>query len=238
MNKKICVIIPTYNEALNIRHVITEIKKCIKSEIVVIDDGSKDNTAKIAKLENVVVITCKKNKGSGKAIQKGLRYVLAKNFQIAIQLDGDGQHNPCDIAKLLKKMIKKNADVVIGSRFIKKTNYKAPIERFISIKILSWILRITFGIRITDPTSGFRAINKTTMRFLLDHYSLPYPEALSIAALTSYNFKVEEASVTMRPRFNGKSSLNTFKGFKCLLFNIIEIINYRFKTIFVPKNHL
>jgi glycosyltransferase involved in cell wall biosynthesis len=226
---RLCVLIPAFNEELNIKQVIYEIKKNNKKlKIIVIDDGSTDATGILAKKAGARVLTSNKNCGTGKALQKGFRYALKNNFSFIFQMDADGQHDPRDLKKLIKKMKSVNADMVIGSRYIKKTVYKTPLRRFLCIKFLSIILNIFFKIKIADPTSGYRLFNRKAVGFLLDHYKDGYPEVLSIAALTTAGYKIEEVSVNMRCRFNGKSSLSNISGFLCFINNILEILKYYF----------
>jgi hypothetical protein len=228
MDKNICILIPVYNEEPNVRKVIRELKKVNnKFHIVVINDGSTDKTASLAKNAGAIVLTNAKNMGSGMAMKKGLRYALAHNFSSAIQIDGDGQHNPKDIKKLIRALKTHTVDMVIGSRYIKKTTYKTPLLRYICIRTIAALYRL-YNFHITDPTSGYRAFNKKAMKFLVKDYTFRYPEAISIAALIKNNFKIKEISITMKPRLYGKSSINILNGFYYFLLNITQIIYYRF----------
>jgi len=230
MDKKFCVLIPAYNEELNIQQVIREIRGVDKNlQIIVIDDGSTDNTAGVAKSEKAIVLKQEKNLGSGEALKAGFKYALFQRYQYLLRLDADGQHNPTDIPKLMKALIKDRVDLVIGSRFIKKTKYRIPVYRLVCIKIIALIYRYFYGFMIADPTSGYRGYNRKTARFLLDHYQSAYPEANSFASLIFNHFKIKEVSSAMRPRLHGKSSIHLIKGFYFFLLIVSKIIIYRFK---------
>jgi hypothetical protein len=229
MNKEICILIPAYNEELNIKQVIGELKSVNKKfQIVVINDGSVDKTGILAKEAGAIVLTNNRNQGSGEAIKKGFRYALKNNFSCAIQIDGDGQHNPEDINKLIKALKTLRVDIIIGSRYIKKTAYKTPFLRLISIGVISILYKLLYNFLINDPTSGYRVFNKKAIQFLNKDYEFRYPEAISIATIIRGNLKIKEISVTMRPRRYGKSSINIFSGFYYFLSAVIKIIYYRF----------
>lgn len=145
----VIIIIPAYNEEENIEAVVESIHKLkIKLDVLVVNDGSTDNTSKVAKKTGAIVIDLPNNLGIGGAVQTGYLYALRNNYDIAIQLDGDGQHDPKDIIKMIEKIEKENYDMVIGSRFIKKTNYKQTFFRMTGIKIMSFIIKTMTGKKI------------------------------------------------------------------------------------------
>lgn len=221
--------IPAYNEELNLGQVIREIKAVERNlKIVVIDDGSEDETSKIAQKEGVIVLSHKKNLGSGEAIKTGFKYALKNNYQYMIRLDADGQHNPQEIPRFIKKLLLEEANMMVGSRFLKKTSYQTPIYRLFCIKTIALIYRLFYGFKITDPTSGYRGYDRKTANFLMNHYQESYPEAISIASLLINGFKIKEISSNMRPRFHGKSSIHLVKGFYFFILIVSKIIMERF----------
>jgi len=225
MKKKIIILIPAYNEEECIVDTIRETKKAAKNNaIVVIDDGSDDKTSIYAKTEGVMVLRNKQNYGVGAAIRRGFIYAIENNYSIAIQIDADGQHNPGEIPKLVKKLENSKSDVVIGSRYIEATNYRTPIERRMCIAALSWIISWVSHKRITDPTSGYRVFNTRAIKLFIKSYANRCPEASSIVQLVNNGLKVKEVSVKMRKRHAGKSSLTLAKGAACFFQNILRVI--------------
>ncbi len=216
MNKeKILIIIPAYNEEKNIKNVILSLKK--ENEFftcLVINDGSKDNTQKEAESTGqAITIELPTNLGIGGAVQTGFKYALYNEYAYAIQFDGDGQHLPCEIKKILDPLIKNNYDVCIGSRFIEKTEgFQSTLMRRIGIKFFEFLNKILIGIKITDSTSGFRAYNSNAIAFLAKHYPTDYPEPETIILLGKNNFRINEVSVEMLERQGGESSISGLKS--------------------------
>ena len=205
---KILIIIPTHNEAPNIAKVINEAKeKCPFADILVVNDGSQDSTEEVAKRQGVKVINIPFQLGVGGAMQTGFIFAYQNDYDIVVQLDGDGQHEPPEIRNLIQPITNRQADVVIGSRFLEKNGYHPDILHRLGIKMLSKLLFFITGQRFTDPTSGFRAANKAAIAFYSEAYPVDYPEAEAIMLLIKRNFKLKEIPTTMRPRFSGRSSI-------------------------------
>ena len=215
--KKVLVIIPAYNEELNIVKTVEKvIKICKKSKYdinyVVINDGSSDNTLKILKDKkyNYVNLIC--NLGIGGAVQTGYKYAYYNDYDIAIQFDGDGQHDEKYIDKLVDEVLKGN-DLVIGSRFVANlSEFRSNAARRIGIKILSFTIKLCTGYKIYDPTSGFRAVNKDIIKLFANDYPLEFPEPETDAYLVKKGFKMSEIPVMMHSREFGKSSINLKKS--------------------------
>jgi glycosyltransferase involved in cell wall biosynthesis len=181
MKKEIGIIIPCYNEEFNIKIVIEELKQSgFNKEIIIIDDGSADKTSKIVKLfQSVTLLRLPVNLGIGGAVKTGLIYLNRNNFKSGVKLDGDGQHPPDQIEKLLDALNKKDADIIVGSRFLAEDQkgFKSTFTRRIGIGFLQKVCKILTGQTITDPTSGFRAYNRKAIEFMAKHYpSFDYPE--------------------------------------------------------------
>lgn len=205
---KILVIIPAYNEGANIGGVISAVRRDVTlADIVVINDGSTDATSCIAKGLCSSVIDLPYNMGIGAAMQTGYRYADMLGYDIAIQVDGDGQHPAHQIGFLIKPLVEGKADVVIGSRFLGEGDYIPSLARSIGIRIFSLVLSVITWKRVTDPTSGFRAINRDAISFLARNYPEDYPEVEAIVLLRKAGFRVTEVPVRMEARVWGKSSI-------------------------------
>lgn len=214
---KTLIIIPAYNEELNIEKTVNKIKKynnCSKNTIdyIIINDGSTDNTKEICDKNKFNVINLIHNLGIGGAVQAGYKYALENNYDIAIQFDGDGQHDEKYIDSLIKE-IENGADFVIGSRFIENlSQFKSSSTRRIGIKILSILIKICTGKKIYDPTSGFRASNKKVIKIFSDNYPSEYPEPESTTLLINRGYNVKEIPVEMHEREFGESSIKPLKS--------------------------
>ena len=160
-NKKILAIIPAYNEEESLGDVIDSLRfETSYIDIVVINDGSTDKTKEIAQSKDVIVINLPFNMGIGVAVQTGYKYAWRENYNIAVQVDGDGQHDPKFINELLKPLLINSADMVIGSRYLEKIGFQSTIIRRIGIRYFCFLIGLLSKSRITDPTSGFRAVNR------------------------------------------------------------------------------
>lgn len=207
---KVLIIIPAYNEELNILDTVGKIKKIKTHDTIdyaVINDGSSDNTRKICQENNINVINLINNLGIGGAVQTGYKYAYANDYDIAIQFDGDGQHDAKYINKLIKE-VKQGSDFVIGSRFVGNlSKFQSSATRKIGIKIISALIKAVGGIKIYDPTSGFRAGNRKVIEYFCDYYPIEYPEPETIIYLKTKNLKIKEIPVEMHERKYGKSSI-------------------------------
>src|SRR3990170_3859244 len=206
MNKML-VIMPAYNEAESIQGVIAAVKKEIpQADILVINDGSRDTTSHIAKGLGVTVIDLPYNMGIGAAMQTGYRYAAAHGYDIAVQVDADGQHPPDQVKYLLSPIVEQRADVVIGSRFLGKGKYHPSFVRNIGMKIFSILVSLIMCRRATDTTSGFRAVNTKAIRFFAQNYPEDYPEVEAVVLLHKAGFHIAEVPVKMEARVGGQSS--------------------------------
>jgi len=211
--KSIAVIIPAYNESKSIADVIAEIKDAIPdSKIVVVNDCSTDNTEQVVKGLGETVLSLPHNLGIGGAVQTGLRYARDNGYQIAVQVDGDGQHIAGEIEKLEGPIKKGEADVVIGSRFLGVGEFKSTFARRVGIKLISMVNSILTSTKITDNTSGFRAYNRNAISFLSEHYPQDYPEPVAVVELHRNKFKIAEVPVLMRERQGGTSSIGAISS--------------------------
>lgn len=212
MALKIAIIIPAFNEQETIAKVVSEIIALNNSgnyqfDAIVINDCSTDNTPMIAEKLNCVLLDLPVNLGIGGAVQTGFKYALENNYDYAIQVDGDGQHPTSAIPKLLDKIINSNSDIVIGSRFIENTGFQSFYMRRVGIKFFRFLLKLLCGIKISDPTSGFRIINRKTLNIVNEYYPDEYPEPEALVIYKYYNLKISETPVQMEERKGGISSI-------------------------------
>ena len=213
MEKKcrVLIIIPAYNEADNIvqvvRHIREEAPWC---DYLVVNDGSSDGTLALCEQEKLYYLDLSINMGIGGAVQAGYIYAYKNNYDIAVQMDGDGQHDVAYLEKLLEPILKGEADVAIGSRFLKKEGFQSSASRRMGINILSALIWLTTGKRIMDVTSGYRAVNRMFIEIYSKDYPMDYPEPEAIVSAIMHLGRVQEVPVQMRAREGGVSSI-TFK---------------------------
>ncbi len=210
---KVLIIVPAYNEEKSLPGVIRDLRESIPSaDILVVNDGSKDATLRIARESGVSVLDLPFNLGIGGAVQSGYLYALRNKYDVAVQFDGDGQHVGREIMKLLHPLETGAADMVIGSRFLVPSEYKVPVFRSIGIWIFSFVLSRIMGTAVTDSTSGFRAANRSVIEFFASHYPDDYPEVESLVMLHKAKKRMTEVPVAMRERTGGKSSITPLRS--------------------------
>ena len=214
MIKKILIIIPAFNEEKSIASVINDIKLSIPiCDILVINDHSLDNTSiEARKTKMAMVVDLPYNIGIGGAVQTGFLYAARNDYSHAVQVDGDGQHIPSEIIKMIDAMDESGCDMVIGSRFLAEESFRTSKSRRIGIKIFYLIYRLIINTRITDGTSGFRIYNNRCIEFLSKNYPDDYPEPEAVVLLKKHGFTIAEVGVRMRERLHGKSSITPFKS--------------------------
>jgi len=231
------VIIPAFNEEKNLPNVLLELKKYDPSlHIVVVDDGSSDRTAHVARKLQVNVLELPFNLGIGGAVQTGLKYAHKNGFDVAIQVDADGQHIPSEIDKLLEGF-RDGSDVVIGSRFIEDSEYRSSMMRNIGIKIIALVNSLILGKKITDNTSGFRAFNRRAISFLSKNYPIDYPEPETIIILGRSGFQLKEVPVKMRQRMSGESSIGAIASIYFMIKVLLAIFIDIFKQYEEVSNY-
>ncbi|HKS40935.1 MAG TPA: glycosyltransferase family 2 protein [Blastocatellia bacterium] len=204
---KCLLIIPAYNEAENITSVISEIRSLHPFiDIVVVDDGSSDATSWLADRAGVKVLKLPFNLGYGAAVQTGLIYGVEYGYDLCVLIDGDGQHDPQYISDLIAPIEARHADIALGSRFLGKADYSIPLARRLGILLFRQLASMITRQQITDPTSGFQAINRRLMKFFVnDNYPHDFPDADTLIRLYFAGFKIKEVPVTIRPRLRGES---------------------------------
>ena len=236
--KKILIIIPAYNEEENILKTYTKIKEYNKKyktnyDMIVINDGSTDNTKKILKENNIPHINLIHNLGIGGAVQTGYKYAYENNYDIAVQFDGDGQHDVRYVEKIIKPIIEKKADLVIGSRFVEDIKtFKSTFARRVGIKIISCFMKFATHKKIHDTTSGFRACSKELIYDFSLSYPSEYPEPITTAEVLKKKYTVKEVAVEMNEREAGVSSIRAWKNIYymlnvCLALLAVKIRRYK-----------
>ncbi len=206
-------VIPAYNEQDTIASVVQEVKSSAPFvDVLVVDDGSHDDTYERARNAGATVLRHPFNMGIGAAVQTGFIYAVANGYDVAIQVDGDGQHDPKFIKEMLDVIGSGNADVVSGSRFLQKRGFQSSFLRRIGIKFFQLIYRLLVGMDVTDCTSGFRAFGGDALRFVAKNYPDDYPEPEVLIMLNKAGFKFREIPVVMRSRQGGATSIRGFKS--------------------------
>lgn len=210
---KTLIIIPAFNESENIEKVVKSLMDNYpQGDYVVINDCSTDTTADILDRHNINHIDLCCNLGIGGAVQSGYIYAKEKGYDCAVQMDGDGQHDSSYIPKLIENIENGKANIVIGSRFIKKEGFQSSGMRRFGIKFLSSIIKLVSGASVKDVTSGFRAVDKNYIDFYSKNYASDYPEPEAIVAAKLSGAKIAEVPVIMKERTGGVSSISPFKS--------------------------
>lgn len=211
---KVLFVIPAYNEEESILNTIKMIENHnVKYDYVVINDGSKDKTEEILRENNINHIELIRNLGIGGAVQTGYKYAYLNNYDAAVQFDADGQHDIESFDKLLEPIKNDEVDIVIGSRFVKKTNgFQSSSMRRFGIKTISFFIKLFTGKKIYDVTSGYRVINKKIIKEFANSYPTECAEPVSNMEIAKKGYRFKELPVEMKERFGGVSSIRSWKS--------------------------
>jgi glycosyltransferase involved in cell wall biosynthesis len=211
---RIIAIVPAFNEAGAIEGVIDEIRAAGSVyDIVVVDDGSLDATSAIARARGAAVVTLPFNLGIGSTVQTGFKYALEHGYETAVRLDGDGQHDPAELEKLLGPIERDEADIVTGSRFVDGSGtYRPPLGRRIGIIWFARIVSLLTRQRVTDTTSGFQALNRRGIELFAADYPSDYPEVEATLLVYKHRLRLVEVPVQMRERESGQSSITFLRS--------------------------
>ncbi len=235
---KLLVIVPAYQEEASIAHVVGAViaahagnaaRQLPAADVLVIDDGSCDQTAAQAQAAGAIVLRLPFNLGIGGAVQAGFQFAAHYGYGFTGRVDGDGQHNPADLHTLLMPVLQGRADVAIGTRFASRSLLNAsqapaptaappaphhwvPVSRRLGIRIFAWLVALLTGQAVTDPTSGLQVANRRAIEFLARFYPQDYPEIEARILLHRAGLRVVELPVVMAPRRGGVSSINHWRG--------------------------
>ena len=227
---KVILVIPAYNEEENILKTYKSVmdynnKNKTDYDVIIINDGSKDKTSSICHENNIPVIDLIHNLGIGGAVQTGYKYAYENDYDIAVQFDGDGQHDVRYVKNIIEPIINKESDMVIGSRFVKNIDtFKSTFSRRIGINIISFFIKLVTRKKIYDTTSGFRAVNKKIIKDFASSYPVEYPEPLTTTEIIRKGYKVSEVSVEMKEREGGVSSIRAWKSAYYMITVVVSII--------------
>lgn len=203
---RVLVIVPAHNEEESLPRTLAEVReKAPGVDVLVVDDGSRDATPAVARAAGVAVLRHAVNLGVGGALQTGFRWAVAQGYDVGVQLDADGQHDPAYLAGLLAPVLEKRCNVSIGSRYVESTGYRAPLNRRLGMLLFSGVVQAALGQRITDTTSGFRAYDRAVMQVCQHEFPKDFPDAPLLIALARRGFRLLEVPVVMRERQAGQS---------------------------------
>ncbi len=214
------VIVPAFNERQSVGKLARRLHRALPQfDVLVIDDGSTDDTLRQVPAETAVV-SLPFNLGIGGAMQTGYRYAALHGYDVAVQVDGDGQHRPGEVRRLVDQLVRTESDLVVGSRFLESGRYRQSISRKVGIRILDTMIRILCGKNVSDCTSGFRVANRRVIRAFAHWYPDDYPEPEVILLLNRAGFKITELSVRMRQRRAGMTSIPLSRG----IFYVLKVM--------------
>jgi glycosyltransferase involved in cell wall biosynthesis len=228
-------IVPALNEEGAIGAVIDEIRAFDGSfDIVVIDDGSADRTGEVARARGAHVLRLPFNLGIGGAVQTGFRFAFENGYGLAVRVDGDGQHDPSELPKIVQPVLAGEADICVGSRFAGERSYRSSRSRRAGIHLLAWIVSRIIGQRVTDTTSGFQALNRRGIALFAADYPHDYPEVEATVMVAKHQLRLVEVPVTMRERAAGRSSITAVRSVYYMAKVLLAIFVNVFRRNAVP----
>jgi hypothetical protein len=232
--KDILVLIPAFDEEERVGDVIRGVRQSLPGvAVLVVDDGSTDRTASASRQAGAAVISHPFNLGVGTALQTGYKYAVQNGFEYVIQLDGDGQHPPSFLTDFIKKLNETEADFIIGSRFLKGRNHEVSFARWVGNTLFAKLVSALIHERLTDPTSGYRALKSTALQFCVgDAYGFDYPDADLLLTLHRSGFRMVEIPVEVVPRLGGVSQHGGLRP----IYYVIKMLLSIFVILLRPKS--
>lgn len=228
--RRVLVIVPAYNEADAILRVVRDLDRHAPwADVVVVNDGSRDATSFRARQAGAKCLDLPVNLGIGGAVQTGYRYAYEQGYDVAIQFDGDGQHRARCLVPLIRPILDDDADLVVGSRFLRPRGMTATGMRLVGIKVLAGMISL-LGQRVTDPTSGFRAAGRRAIRLFATEYPQDYPEPESLVLVRNQGLTIREVPASMRRRREGVSSIGMGTGLHYMTKVLLAIVMDAFKA--------
>jgi glycosyltransferase involved in cell wall biosynthesis len=230
-------IVPALNEELTVPRVIDELRAFDAGlVIVVVDDGSADRTAEVAAAKGAVVLRLPFNLGIGGAVQTGFRFAFEHDFDLAVRVDGDGQHDPAQLARILAPVLSGEADIAVGSRFASdEGGYRSSRPRRAGIRVLAWVVSRIGGQRVTDTTSGFQALNRRGIALFARDYPHDYPEVEATVMVFRHRLRLQEVPVTMRERGGGSSSITALRSIYYMVKVLLALFVGLFRRNVIPQ---
>ncbi|MFL5955242.1 MAG: glycosyltransferase family 2 protein [Gaiellaceae bacterium] len=228
-------IVPAYNEEQNVGRVIDELRAFDAGlDIVVVSDGSVDRTAEVAAEHGAHVVSLPFNLGIGGAVQTGFQYARAHGYELVVRCDGDGQHVPSELPKVLAPVIAGEADIAVGSRFAGEDGFRSSAPRRIGIRLLALIVSAIAGQRVTDTTSGFQALNRKALELFAADYPHDYPEVEGMVMTIKHRLRLREVPVAMREREHGRSSITALRSIYYMAKVLVALFVGLFRRRVVP----
>jgi glycosyltransferase involved in cell wall biosynthesis len=229
-------IVPARNEEEAVGRVVEELRAFDPElDVLVIDDGSEDGTAASAAAAGAAVVRLPFNLGIGGAVQTGFMYALAGDYDLAVRLDGDGQHDPAELPKLIEPVQRGDADIVVGSRFAaSRDSYRPPLARRAGIRFFAGLVSLLVRQRVTDTTSGFQALNRNGIRLFAADYPHDYPEVEATVMVIRHRLRLLEVPVQMREREHGSSSITALRSAYYALKVTLALFVGAFRRTVVP----
>ena len=211
-SSRVLVIIPVHNEVHTIAKIIDEVRTSVPElDVLVIDDASTDGSSEAARLQRAIVVRLPFNLGIGGAVQTGFKLATQQGYDVVVQVDGDGQHDPSYIKDLVEPIIKGSTDISIGSRHLLGGNSKSSITREAGMRFFSWLTSCLISVKVTDCSSGFRALGKKAFTLFSEQYPVDFPDAEALISAHRAGLRISEIPVKFRTRENGHSSLHSWR---------------------------
>jgi glycosyltransferase involved in cell wall biosynthesis len=233
---RVIAVVPAFDEEGAIGSVVAGIRTLDgRFDVVVVDDGSADGTAAAAAAAGATVIRLPYNLGIGAAVQTGFRFALERGYDLAVRLDGDGQHDPAELPKLLGPLEAGEADIVTGSRFADGNGaYKPPLRRRLGIVFFARLVSLLTRQRVTDTTSGFQALNRRGIALFAEDYPSDYPEVEATLLVLKHRLRLREVPVRMREREHGSSSITFVRSVYYMLKVTLALLVAMFRKYTLP----
>ena len=230
-------IVPALNEEGAIGRVVDEIRAFDPGfEIVVVDDGSVDKTAEVARAHGAHVLRLPFNLGIGGSVQTGFRYAFENGFELAVRVDGDGQHDPAQLEAVVAPVLRGEVDIAVGSRYLERGGgYRSSVTRRLGIRLLARTVSALTGQRITDPTSGFQALNGKAIALFAADYPHDYPEVEALVLVKRHRLRLLEVPIAMRPRAAGSSSIRTLSSVYYMVKVLLALFVGAFRRYSTPQ---